>query len=354
MEASLNSPNGRTQLTANTLTIGRSPDNQFVIQDPQASSHHAEIRPDAQGYVLTDLGSTNGTFVNEQRLSPRVPRLLISGEVIRIGSTSLTYEIAGSYDATVRASSGEYANPGYSPTMAAPQPPYSAPGYPDYQQQPSSSPNYPGYPQPSSSPNYPAQPGYPAYQQPSAYSNYNANAAPSYPQAQPGYPPQQPPWAAAPGQYGAPGFQAPAAQAPKKRRTGLIIGIVILLLLVVGGIGGYLYLNRSTPEKTLTAYCTALQNSDAQGVFNQLSAHAQTQTSVQRISQGFQILDAPQIGGVKGCTFSNVQQSGSTATATLVLTAGANNASNPPLTTTDKLVNENGTWKIDQGQVPGQ
>jgi len=356
MEASLNSPNGRTQLTANTLTIGRSPDNQFVIQDPQASSHHAEIRPDAQGYVLTDLGSTNGTFVNEQRLSPRVPRLLISGEVIRIGSTSLTYEIAGSYDATVRASSGEYANPGYSPTMAAPQPPYSAPGYPDYQQQPSSSPNYPGYPQPSSSPNYPAQPGYPAYQQPppSAYSNYNANAAPSYPQAQPGYPPQQPPWAAAPGQYGAPGFQAPAAQAPKKRRTGLIIGIVILLLLVVGGIGGYLYLNRSTPEKTLTAYCTALQNSDAQGVFNQLSAHAQTQTSVQRISQGFQILDAPQIGGVKGCTFSNVQQSGSTATATLVLTAGANNASNPPLTTTDKLVNENGTWKIDQAQVPGQ
>src|SRR5437588_7079133 len=180
MEASLNSPNGLITLTTNTFIIGRSADNHFVIQDPQASSHHAEIRSDAQGYVLTDLGSTNGTFVNEQRLSPRVPRLLISGEVIRIGSTSLTYEIAGSYDATVRASSGEYANPGYSPTMAAPQPPYSAPAYPDYQQQPSSSPNYPGYPQPSSSPNYPAQPGYPAYQQPSAYSNYNANAAPSY------------------------------------------------------------------------------------------------------------------------------------------------------------------------------
>src|SRR5438045_670979 len=226
METSLNSPNGRTQLTANTLTIGRSPDNQFVIQDAQAASHHAEIRPDAQGYVLTDLGSTNGTFVNEQRLSPRVPRLLVSGEVIRIGSTSLTYEIAGSYDATVRASSGEYANPGYSPTAPGYNP-VSQPGYPDYQQQPSSSPNYPGYPQPSSSPNYPAQPGYPAYQPPppSAYSNYNAGAAPGYPQAQPGYPPQQPPWAAAPGQYGAPGFQAPAAQAPKKRRTGLIIGI---------------------------------------------------------------------------------------------------------------------------------
>ena len=112
MEASLNSPNGLITLTTNTFIIGRSADNHFVIQDPQASSHHAEIRPDAQGYVLTDLGSTNGTFVNEQRLSPRVPRLLVSNDVIRIGSTRLTYEIAGSDDVTVRAGAHEYADPG--------------------------------------------------------------------------------------------------------------------------------------------------------------------------------------------------------------------------------------------------
>ncbi len=351
MEASLNSPNGRIQLTTNTLTIGRLPDNQFVIQDPQASSHHAEIRPDAQGYVLTDLGSTNGTFVNEQRLSPRVPRLLTSGEVIRIGSTTLTYEIAGSYDATVRASSGEYANPGYSPTMAAPQPPYSAPGY-----NPGSQPGYADYQQqPSSSPNYPAQPGYPAYPQPqpSAYSNYNADAAPAYPgypQAQPGYPPQQPPLAAAPGQYGAPGYQAPAAQAPKKRRTGLIIGIVILLLLVVGGVAGYIYLNRSTPEKTLQAYCTALQNNDAQGAFNQLSASAQSKTNVAQFTQGFQALNSPQVGGIKSCTVSNVQQSGSTATADVQIVVG--NSTVPPILSKTTLVNENGTWKLDTSRSP--
>jgi pSer/pThr/pTyr-binding forkhead associated (FHA) protein len=367
MQASLNSPNGRTTLTANALTIGRSADNQLVLQDPQVSSHHAEIRPDAQGYVLTDLGSTNGSFVNEQRLPPRTPRLLISGDVIRIGTTSLSYEIAGSYDATVGASTDEYANPGYSPTVAAPQTPYSSynpesqpgyPGYTDYQQQPPSSPNYsaqPGYPgyqqQPPSSPNYPAQPGYAGYQQP---------PQPGYAGTPPGYPPQQPSWAAAapvPGQYGVPGYPAPAAPVPPKRRTGLIIGIVILLLVVVGaGIGGYIYLNRSTstPEKTLQAYCTALQTSDAQGVFNQLSAHAQGQTSVQRISLGFQILDAPQVGGVKGCTFSNVQQNGSTAKATVVITAGVSGPSNPPITDTFTLVNENGTWKIDMGRVPGQ
>src|SRR3984885_11880669 len=96
MEANLIGPGGqRTDLTSNVLTIGRAPDNQMVLQDQQASSHHAEIRPDTQGYLLVDLNSRNGTFVNEQRLMAQTPRLLISGDVIRIGETRFTYEIAG-------------------------------------------------------------------------------------------------------------------------------------------------------------------------------------------------------------------------------------------------------------------
>src|SRR6266851_3425914 len=124
MEASLNSPQGRINLTSTVFTIGRSPGNQVALPDQQASSHHAEIRPDAQGYLLVDLNSTNGTFVNEQRLAPQSPRLLTNGDVIRIGTTTLSYEIAGSYDATARADAGEYANPGYAPTMPVP-PSYS-------------------------------------------------------------------------------------------------------------------------------------------------------------------------------------------------------------------------------------
>lgn len=362
MEASLNSSNGRTALTASTLTIGRAPDNQLVLQDPQASSHHAEIRPDAQGYILTDLGSTNSTFVNEQQLPARSPRQLVSGDVIRIGSTRFTYEIAGSYDPTVRASAGEYANPGYSPTVAAPQPPYSSPnynpvsqppGYADYQQQPpSSSPNYPAQPAypdyQQASPNYPAQPSYPGYQQPQQ---------PAYPGAQPGYPPQPQSWAAAapvPGQYGAPGYPAPAAQAPRKNRTGLIIAGVIVLLLIIGGaIGGFIYLNRSTPEKTLQAYCTALQNSDAQGAFNQLSTSAQSKTSVAQFNQGFQQINSSQVGGIKSCTYSNVQTNGSNATANVQLVVG--NTTVPPLNSKVTLINENGTWKLDTSQtLPSQ
>src|SRR5438034_6731377 len=165
MEASLNSPLGRINLTATNLTIGCAPDNQLVLPDQQASSYHAQIRPDAQGYLLVDFNSTNGTFVNEQRLPPRTPRLLISGDLIRIGETRLSYEIAGSYDATLRTGASEYVNPGYSPTVAVPPgyPQVSQPGYPAYQQPSPSSPNYPQAANPE-------QQSYPGYQPPTNYS----------------------------------------------------------------------------------------------------------------------------------------------------------------------------------------
>ncbi len=339
MEASLISPGGqRTDLTSNTLTIGRAPDNQLVLQDQQASSRHAEIRPDAQGYLLVDTNSRNGTFVNEQRLISQTPRLLISGDVIRIGETRFTYEITGlsADEATVRANAADFANPGYSPTVAV-TPPSTVPDY-----------------------NQPAQPDYMNYQQsaPPAYSGYQqpAPAAPNYPQAeQPGYnqPPQayptpsysqQPPWPGAPGQFGIP--TAPAAARPKRRRTGLVIGIIVLLLLVVGGGSLYFFVLRSTPEKTLSAVCTAYTTSDAQGLFNQLSSNAQSKTSVAQLTRQFQTVNSPPINGIKTCTFNNVQESGSNATADVMFTFG--NAALNSLVKPVKvgLVDENGTWKV--------
>jgi len=92
MEAVLQSSLGRTVLGPGVLTIGRALDNQLVVNNPTASSHHAEIRPGVQGYSLTDLGSTNGTFVNEQKLDPHIPRLLRGGDRIRIGDTIFTCE----------------------------------------------------------------------------------------------------------------------------------------------------------------------------------------------------------------------------------------------------------------------
>ena len=348
MQASLNGPGGqRTDLPLDALSIGRAPDNRMVLQDAQASSHHAEIRPDTQGYLLVDLNSRNGTFVNDQRLMAQTPRLLISGDVIRVGETRLTYVTGGDDEATVRASSAEYGNPNYSPTVAMPPPQQSdfmsyqqpAPAAPGFQQP--APPAYSNYQQPTpSSPNYPQadQPGY--VQQPQAY------PTPSYSQyPQQGYP-QQAPWPAAPGQFAAPAAAAaPAAERPGKRRTGLIIGVIVLLLLVVGGGSVYYFVLRSTPEKTLQAYCDALKNGDAQGAYNLLSTNAQSKTNLTDFTKAFQLIKSPLIGGIKSCTFANVQQTGSNATADVTVTVG--NPIVPVKPSKAFLVNENGTWKID-------
>ena len=91
--ATISTLSGETQKTllSTTVTIGRSRDNQLVVDDPQVSSHHAEICPTGQGYVIADLNSANGTFVNGQRLVGNSPRPLYSNDKIGIGNTTFVY-----------------------------------------------------------------------------------------------------------------------------------------------------------------------------------------------------------------------------------------------------------------------
>jgi VCBS repeat-containing protein len=93
MEAILQSPLGQTILEPGVLTIGSTPDSQLVVHDARVSPHHAVLRPTEQGYTITDWHSTEGTFINEQRLEPLVPRLLTAGDRIRLGETVFTYEV---------------------------------------------------------------------------------------------------------------------------------------------------------------------------------------------------------------------------------------------------------------------
>jgi pSer/pThr/pTyr-binding forkhead associated (FHA) protein len=71
-----------------TVTIGRLPDNSIVIDHPSVSSHHACVFRDGADVVLEDLQSTNGTFVNDRRVSRCK---LQHGDVVRVGTHKLVF-----------------------------------------------------------------------------------------------------------------------------------------------------------------------------------------------------------------------------------------------------------------------
>ncbi|PRR80598.1 FHA domain-containing protein FhaB [Clostridium liquoris] len=71
------------------ITIGRRSGNTFVLDDPYVSSHHARIFAKNNEYILEDLESTNGTLVNEVKISGR--KYLRSGDIIKIGNTVLKF-----------------------------------------------------------------------------------------------------------------------------------------------------------------------------------------------------------------------------------------------------------------------
>jgi predicted component of type VI protein secretion system len=71
--------------------IGRSPDADVVLSSTDVSRRHAEIVPDAAGWLLVDLGSTNGLRLNSRSVG--VPTLLTDGDVIEIGSFELAFEV---------------------------------------------------------------------------------------------------------------------------------------------------------------------------------------------------------------------------------------------------------------------
>lgn len=71
------------ELTLVQSTIGRSPDNDIPIPDPEVSRRHAQIVQRGSGYAIVDLGSTNGTFVNDVRVTELTP--LQHGDLIRLG-----------------------------------------------------------------------------------------------------------------------------------------------------------------------------------------------------------------------------------------------------------------------------
>lgn len=76
-------------LTGGVL-IGRGPDCQLILDDDYVSTHHARISLGADGYVVEDLGSTNGTMLNNEPLV--APTAFSPGDSLRIGRTLMSVE----------------------------------------------------------------------------------------------------------------------------------------------------------------------------------------------------------------------------------------------------------------------
>ena len=83
-------PSGdRFSLTETTITIGRHPESNMVLADPNVSRNHAEIRPQGDRFVVVDLGSTNGSRVNGVRVDTQ---LLEDGDELMFGNTRMRFE----------------------------------------------------------------------------------------------------------------------------------------------------------------------------------------------------------------------------------------------------------------------
>jgi hypothetical protein len=164
------------------ITLGREAGSDIALEDPQVSRHHARLTLQASGYVVEDLGSTNGTFINEQRLAGAQP--IHPGDKLRLGD-NVVLSVSGSLQVGETVV-GHGEAPTLPPSFGAPPPP---------------------------PPSFSAPP-----------------------------PPRQSFGVPSPVSVGAPPPPPPAAQ--KRSRVWLwACGCLVLLCIVCGGIGAYLYMN---------------------------------------------------------------------------------------------------------------
>jgi predicted component of type VI protein secretion system len=176
-------PNQVFDLNKDVMNIGRDITNEITINDPEVSRIHVRLTRGAGGYTIEDKQSTNGTFINSQRLTGAKP--LVHGDLISLGETvTLGYEAP---------------RPGMSPAMGTPpemMPTTANPAARQAQPQPIAAQPYDYSPQPAQ-----VQAPQP-YSPPGAYEAQPQQQLPISPYAQPpasqqsvgGYAPQpQPP-----------------------------------------------------------------------------------------------------------------------------------------------------------------
>jgi len=116
-------------LTMPVITIGREAGNDIVLEDPQVSRHHARLTQQGGLYIVEDLGSTNGTFLNGRRVMTPMP--INAGDKLGLGDTVvLEVQFGAAPPAAMYGAPQPVAPP--PPPVYGPPPPYGAPAQPAY------------------------------------------------------------------------------------------------------------------------------------------------------------------------------------------------------------------------------
>ena len=90
------------ELKVDKTTVGRLEDNSFQIAEQSVSSHHCELLLKGDDVIVKDLNSTNGTYINGEKVSEKV---LKPGQILRLGNVETRLEVDGMAAAPVAAGS---------------------------------------------------------------------------------------------------------------------------------------------------------------------------------------------------------------------------------------------------------
>jgi limonene-1,2-epoxide hydrolase len=302
MKAVLHGPLGSIVMGTSLFTIGSSPDNSLVIDNIKVSAHHAEIHSEENDASITDLGSIHGTFINGERLDFNSPQLLKPGDSITIGDTVFTYD-------TVEVQHNE------------------EPVHPSEEQ---------GEEYQTTSEKY-------LENVPSAQDQENLSETPedqqlTEPNTQFVSSQQADSGAFIPADFDGtiPGYMS-FEQVRRRDRGFILLGLGLLVVIALA-LGGYTYFNRSTPEKTLDTFCSAMQVQDYQTAYNQLSYTLQNNETEQDFANTLRAN-----GKVNTCSHGSASTLNNKATAkvTIVTSYGLASSSNVTLTSDGSNI-----WKL--------
>ena len=309
MQAVLHGPRGSTILETTLFTFGSSPDNSLVIDNIKVSAHHAEIRSEENGFSITDLGSIHGTYVNGERLDFNSPRLLNSDDSITIGDSVFRYDVEETSQIEESIPISHEQEEGHEVLSEENLATFPTAHEGIISESPQDQPLI----------RADTHDTLPQQYVPSNAQQLDSTLfiPPDFDGPIPGY--------------------IPIQEVRRRDRRFILMGLGLLVVIALA-VGSFFYFNRSTPEKTLDTFCSAMQGQDYQTAYNQLSNSLQISETELDFANTLRAN-----GKVNTCTHSSANTTNNKATANMTIVTNSGQASSSHII----LTADNGNiWKL--------